>query len=112
MHKRFKCIQAKYSSPSLFAALEPFSRFQLLGGLRVFLKVFRKLFERCLQLEDGQESCLAFLDTLLRHETTLSWYLREEAEDPRASGAMLDYSSFLLDMTTLILLVGIFQFLV
>lgn len=88
----------------LFYVKACFDSTELLGGLRVFLKVFRKLFERCLQLEDGQESCLAFLDTLLRHETTLSWYLREEAEDPRASGAMLDYSSFLLDMTTLILL--------
>ncbi|CAN8018924.1 unnamed protein product [Ixodes persulcatus] len=88
----------------LFYVKACFDSTELLGGLRAFLKVFRKLFEQCLQLEDGQESCLAFLDTLLRHETTLSWYLREEAEDPRASGAMLDYSSFLLDMTTLILL--------
>ncbi|CAN7984747.1 unnamed protein product, partial [Ixodes pacificus] len=88
----------------LFYVKACFDSIELLGGLRAFLKVFRKLFERCLQLEDGQENCLAFLDTLLRHETTLSWYLREEAEDPRASGAMLDYSSFLLDMITLILL--------
>ncbi|CAN7989553.1 unnamed protein product [Ixodes hexagonus] len=85
----------------LFYVKACFDNTELLGGVRPFLKVFGKLFEQCLQLDGGQESCLAFLDVLLRHETTLSWYLREGVEDASASGAMLDYSCFLLDMITL-----------
>lgn len=85
----------------LFYVKACFDNTELLDGLRAFLKVFRNLFEHCLQLDGGQESCLAFLDILLRHETTLSWYLKEEVEDANVFEAMLEYSSFLLDMITL-----------
>lgn len=70
------------------------------------LRVLGALFERCLELEDGEENCLSFLDIVLHHETALSWFLREDAEHSDSFSAMQEYSYFLLDIITSVLQVG------
>lgn len=75
-----------------------FEREQLLPLVPHYLGVSRAILDCSLNVEEAQvEDHVQLVDFLLRHETTLTWYLNAEVSDSALKVAALQYTHLILD---------------